>query len=173
MRELKLGKATRVLAVTVLCWTVSGLAVAASPELNVFWAQKLTDPAGRVHAMSDYRGKVLVINFWASWCPPCIREMPAFSKLQDDYRHKNVQFLGLAVDTPDNVQRFVRQRPVSYPLLMGGTHIGELSRELGNRSMGLPFTVLVDAQGRIRQYKLGGISESEMEGLLKLALQPK
>lgn len=165
-----------VLAKTILVACLLGfnsLAQASSPELNLFWAQKLADPAGKVHAMSDYRGKVVVINFWASWCPPCIREMPAFSKLQDDYRHKNVQFVGVAVDSPENVQRFARQRPVSYPLLVGGNGAGELSRGLGNRSMGLPFTVVVDVQGRIRQQKLGGMSESEMESVIKAALQSK
>lgn len=126
----------------------------------------LPDASGRMTPLEQWRGRTLVINFWATWCPPCRKEMPSFSRLQEQYRNKNVQFLGIAVDTPENVRNFAAKTPVSYPLLVGGNEILSRARDLGNLKMGLPFTLIIDAQGRIHARKLGGIGEAELEALL-------
>lgn len=139
---------------------------------DVLWGQKFADLAGKPLAMSAMRGKTLVVNFWATWCPPCRREMPGFSRLHESYRGKGVQFIGVAIDTPENVRDFALQYPVAYPLVMGGDTAVNLSRELGNSNMGLPFTVLIDASGTIRRQKLGGYAESALEADLQQILKP-
>lgn len=135
--------------------------------LNGLLSLSLPDASGHMNALEQWRGRTLVINFWATWCPPCRKEMPAFSRLQEQYRNRNVQFLGIAVDTPENVQDFAAKTPVSYPLLVGGNEILSRARDLGNLKMGLPFTLIIDAQGRIHARKLGGIGEAELEALLR------
>ncbi len=142
---------------------VEGEAAALSRLLSL----SLPDAAGRLTPLDQWRGQTLVINFWATWCPPCREEMPAFSRLQEQYRGRNVQFLGIAVDNPENVQAFAAKAPVSYPLLVGGNEILSHARDLGNLKMGLPFTLIIDPQGRIHARKLGGIGETELDSLLR------
>lgn len=123
-----------------------------------------TDPGGRKATLLDFRGKPLIVNFWATWCPPCLKEMPLFSNLQE--KHPNVQFVGIAADTPDNVQKFVAKHKLSYPVLVGSDDIVSLMAELGNSRNGLPFTLSIDTEGRLRHSKLGGLSETETERII-------
>src|SRR5664279_1771691 len=86
------------------------------PEAAIrqLFATRLNDSDGKPQTISQWRGKTLVINFWATWCPPCREEMPAFSRLQTKYAANGVEFVGIALDTPDNVIAFLKQVPVSY-----------------------------------------------------------
>jgi len=127
-------------------------------------AAPLMDTAGREASLARWRGQPLVINFWATWCPPCLKEMPAFSRLQE--RHRQVQFIGIAVDTPENVRDFAARNPASYPLLVAGQETIPLMAELGNGRGGLPFTLGIDAGGQVRQVRLGALSEAETERLI-------
>ena len=130
------------------------------------FATRLDDSNGKPQAIAQWRGKTLVINFWATWCPPCREEMPEFSRLQSKYSEKGVQFVGIALDTVDNVTRFSQQQAVSYPLLIGGTPGTELSRQLGNASLALPYTVVLGAAGDVRLTRLGRVGADELDALL-------
>jgi len=110
---------------------------------------------GQGTALKNYVGQPLVVNFWATWCPPCVKEMPDLDRLSQQY--PDVRFLGLAIDTQRNVKKFIQEIPVSYDLLVAG-HAGvEVMRGLGNTKGGLPFTVLFDAQGQQQDSVLGQI----------------
>ena len=129
-------------------------------------ATRLNDSAGKPQAIAQWQGKTLVINFWATWCPPCREEMPSFSRLQSKYAANGVQFVGIALDTADNVIKFSLQQPVSYPLLIADREGSELTRQLGNASLGLPYTVVLGPAGDVRMARLGRVSESELDALL-------
>ena len=130
------------------------------------FATRLDDSNGTPQAIAQWQGKTLVINFWASWCPPCREEMPEFSRLQRKYSGKGVQFVGIALDSADNVGRFSQQQAVNYPLLIGGTPGTELSRQLGNDRLALPYTVVLGPSGDVRLARLGRVTERELDTLL-------
>lgn len=124
----------------------------------------LMDPAGKQTTLTQWQGKPLLVNFWATWCPPCLIEMPVFSRLQE--KHKDVQFVGIAIDTTQNVQAFCASRDYSYPLLVGTEQVMSLMGELGNDRNGLPFTLAIDPRGQVRHVRLGGLSEAETEEII-------
>ncbi|MEF8700773.1 MAG: TlpA disulfide reductase family protein [Candidatus Accumulibacter sp. UW25] len=126
------------------------------------FASSLDDLEGRQRSFSNWQGKTLVVNFWASWCPPCREEMPAFSRLQERYAKQGVQFVGIALDTADSVRAFAAASPVSYPLLLGGGDGAELARRFGNTGLGLPYTVVISPAGELRLRHLGPLSEDEL-----------
>ena len=101
--------------------------------------------------MSQWQGKPLIINFWASWCPPCVREMPELSEFSKEIRKHGVHVIGLGVDSSEHIAEFAKQHPVDYPLYVAGITGSELSRQLGNDTGGLPFTVLISSDGKIKK----------------------
>lgn len=125
------------------------------------------DLTGRPQSWPQGEGKIRVINLWAAWCPPCRAEMPAFSRIQQQFADKNVQFIGLALDNPEAVSSFLRTTPVSYPVLIGSTDLLDLTASLGNTALGLPFTFILDAQGRQVSQKLGLWPEAELQAELQ------
>jgi thiol-disulfide isomerase/thioredoxin len=127
-------------------------------------AQTWPDGHGRAQSMAQWKGRPLLVNFWATWCAPCVREMPELDALGK--RHAGVQFVGLAVDTAANVGKFVAKIPVSYPVLITGPGSIDLMRRLGNGPGGLPFTVVLGADGRIRKQILGPVDPAALDGLL-------
>jgi len=129
------------------------------------FAQTLPDPDGTAIALSRWQGKPVVVNFWASWCPPCVKEMPDFEALHKKY--PSVQFLGIGVDTASNIRSFVQKVRVSYPLLVAGHEGIQLMRDLGNQAGGLPFTVVFDAKGREVKRVLGQIKTKEFEQVVQ------
>jgi len=133
-------------------------------------AVRLADVEGRQQPLDQWRGKVLVVNFWATWCEPCREEIPAFVRLQDKYRTRGVQFVGIAIDQRDKVQTFVRQFEINYPILVGGIDAIDISRQSGNRVGGLPFTVVLDRHGQIVGRELGKASEERLEALFRSLL---
>lgn len=141
---------------------------------SALFASTLPDSEGRLQPLDQWRGKTLVINFWAAWCPPCRDEMPGFARLQGKYGDDGVQFVGIALDSADNVRDFVAQTPVNYPLLLGNEagqeSASELARAIGNRTLALPYTLIVDAGGSARFARLGYIAEEELETHLQQAL---
>jgi len=137
---------------------------AVTPDaLQAVWASEFDTPKGETLKLADFRGKPLVLNFWATWCPPCVEEMP----LLDAFFRQNVsngwQVIGLAIDQPSLVKRFVSQFPVDYPIVFGGMHGSELGRLLGNTQGGLPFTVVFDGAGNVMSQKLGKLSADEIK----------
>jgi thiol-disulfide isomerase/thioredoxin len=108
----------------------------------------------------------MVINFWATWCPPCREETPLFVELQEKYREHGVRFIGVAIDDPEPTQDFVDTYGVNYPVLIGDSSAIELSRRLGNRFQGLPFTVVARPDGRIASRVTGEVERDALEPLL-------
>lgn len=136
---------------------------AAAPELASFWATPWVDPAGKPLHIQQYQGKPLLINFWATWCPPCVEELPMLNAFYLQNKAKGWQVLGLAIDRVEMVQRFLHQNPIDFPVAMAGLGGAELGRSLGNVSGGLPFTVVVDSAGAIAQRKLGRVSADNLQ----------
>jgi thiol-disulfide isomerase/thioredoxin len=134
------------------------------PAVAALWALRLARPEGGELALASLRGKPLVVNFWATWCPPCVREMPALDRFHQTFAPKGWQVLGLAIDGPTPVRAFLAKTPVGFPIGLAGLDGTELVRALGNASGGLPFTVLLGADGRVLQRKLGETSFDELAG---------
>lgn len=132
-----------------------------SPTVDPFYDHVFSDVDGQKVAFNTYLGKPLVLNFWATWCPPCVKEMPDLEALHKKY--DTVHFVGVAIDTAVNVQKFSEKVQVSYPLLVAGHGGIAKMRVLGNKSGGLPFTVVFNAEGRIANKVLGQIKPEELD----------
>lgn len=121
----------------------------------------LTDTKGEAGAISDYLGKPLVLNFWATWCPPCLREIPLLVDL--DERHgDDIQVLGVAIDRMEPVLEFMQRLSVAYPVLVGEQDAMQAAGSFGEAFVGLPFTVFADAQGAILGIHTGEIHAPDM-----------
>ncbi len=130
--------------------------------LAALMATPFTTPEGESVTLERWRGKTLLVNFWATWCTPCREEMPLFSATQAQYAANGVQFVGIAIDSAEPVQAFARQLGISYPLLVSNAAGLELARRLGNRVGGLPYTVVIDAEGRLMHAHLGQVRENDL-----------
>jgi thiol-disulfide isomerase/thioredoxin len=129
-------------------------------------ALTLPDPSTVAQPLSRWKDKLLVVNFWATWCLPCREEMPGFSRLHTKYAAKGVQFVGIAFDSADKVREFSDQTPVSYPLLIATASLMPLTAALGDAAGGLPFTVVVGRDGSLLQTRLGLWKEAALEAIL-------
>lgn len=151
---------------------ISGMSISAARGAllpsNPFFGHTFANLQGKGIALSAFAGRPILANFWASWCPPCVREMPDLEAMHHDY--PDVSFLGLAVDTRVNVERFVQKVRVSYPLLLTGTQGISLMRNLGNKAGALPFTVLFDRSGRIAHVVLGEVKPNALRAQLERIL---
>jgi len=130
----------------------------------------LPDASGREQALNQWKGKVLIVNFWATWCAPCREEMPGFVQAQREFGARGLQFVGIAVDEPDKAERFARELNVNYPILIGGYGAIELSKTLGNRVVALPFTIVVDRQGRVAFTQLGPLKPDRLTHIMSKLL---
>ena len=136
------------------------------PDGSALLAISLPDASGKEEPLAQWKGKVLVVNFWATWCAPCRDEMPEFVRAQQELGGKGLQFVGIAVDEPDKVARFAQELGLNYPALIGGYGAMELSKTLGNRMMALPFTVVVDRSGRIVHTQLGPLRDAKLRSIV-------
>lgn len=118
-------------------------------------------------ALSAFRGRPLIINFWATWCAPCIEEMPMLSAFHSSQGQSGPQVLGIAQDQPQRVRAFLETSPVSYPIVFDRPSPGDASVRLGNTRNALPYTVLLDADGRILATHLGDFDRRELERWLR------
>ena len=126
----------------------------------------LPNGAGVEQSLGQWPGKVLVVNFWATWCAPCREEMPEFVRAQNEYGARGLQFVGIAVDQADKVERFSKEFGLNYPSLIGGYGAVELSKTLGNKLAALPFTIIVDRQGRIAHTQLGPLKPDKLRAIV-------
>jgi thiol-disulfide isomerase/thioredoxin len=166
-------------------WMVGGLSVAAGlagalvawqkfephavmdeAVLN-FWMQSFERPEGGTLLMQEFQGKPLLINFWATWCPPCIEELPLIDAFYNRNKSKSLQVIGLAVDQPSMVRRYLTQKPLSFPVGLAGFNGTELGRTLGNAQSVLPYSVIFDAKGRLLAQKAGKLEQSDLDAWLK------
>ncbi|MCK4586402.1 MAG: TlpA family protein disulfide reductase, partial [Gammaproteobacteria bacterium] len=120
-----------------------------APEFN------LPDVNGVLHNSHEWDGKVVILNFWATWCPPCVKETPTFVDLQEQYATAGVQFVGIAIDKKDAVLEFMDTYGVDYPMLIGEDDAINISRDYGNRYGALPYTVVINRQGQIHFVQRG------------------
>lgn len=131
-------------------------------ETGGFWRLSFPQPDGAELATARLLGQPLLLNFWGTWCPPCIQEMPELDRFAREFAARGWRVLGLAVDNPKAVREYLARSPVSYPIALAGFEGGELSRKLGNSGSGLPFTVSFGADGRVRRRKAGATTLDEL-----------
>lgn len=129
---------------------------------SLFWQQRFAQVDGRVLSMSTFKGKPLVLNFWATWCPPCIEELPLIDNFFMENKKKGWQVLGLAVDQAAPVTRFLTQSPLSFSVALAGFPGIEVSRSLGNLSGALPFTVVFGSKGEVLHRKMGKLTRDDL-----------
>ena len=139
------------------------------------YAANFTDANGKLQALRQWQGKIVVVNFWATWCPPCREEMPELSRLQDQYRDRGVVVLGISTDDVAKIREFAKDVRVSYPLLAGDMAGMDLAASLGNDKGVLPYTIVIKADGTVAKTYFGRVDQSLLEQtllpLIKLAQQ--
>jgi len=130
---------------------------------------RLPDVSGKDQSLAQWRDKVLIVNFWATWCGPCREEIPVLLRVQAKHASNGVQVVGISIDSVDKVREFAIEYGIAYPLVIGSMDTIDLTRRLGNKTAGLPYTIVLDRTGRVVKTHLGGISEVELESAIKLA----
>lgn len=165
-------------------WLVGGVALAAAGSgawlawrqtqdvagndeaVQAFWNLELAQPDGGQLALSTLRGKPLLVNFWATWCPPCVRELPMinqFAQRQSGSAGQGIQVLAIAVDQAASVNKWLARQPLNLQMALAGAGGVTLTRSLGNINGGLPFTILLDAQGKAQARKIGELSQQDLD----------
>ncbi|MBS0291844.1 MAG: TlpA family protein disulfide reductase [Proteobacteria bacterium] len=134
---------------------------------EALWNSSFEGLDGQALHMKSLHGRPLLLNFWATWCPPCIQELPLLNAYYGEHRAKGWQVLGLAIDQPANVQKFLQRVPLDFPVALGGLGGTELSRGLGNDKGGLPFTVMFAADGSISRRKIGQLTTQDLQNWSK------
>ena len=134
----------------------------------VLWQQHFETPTGTPLDLTALRGKPLLLNFWATWCPPCVEELPMLNAFYKEQRARGWNVLGLAIDQPSSVRKFLERLPLDFPIGLAGLGGTELGRNLGNLNGGLPFTVVFGADGRILARKMGKVDAADLQRWLAL-----
>lgn len=127
------------------------------------YAQSLNDVHGVPQALAQWKGKPLLVNFWAPWCAPCVQEMPELASLAQASAAKGINIIGIGIDSPANISQFATKFKIGYPLYVAGMSGTDLARELGNTGGGLPYTVLIGADGQVRKTYLGRLKFDELK----------
>jgi thiol-disulfide isomerase/thioredoxin len=153
-----------------LQWRASAADAEAVADLRML---QLPDLAGARQSLAQWEGKVLIVNFWATWCEPCREEVPALSRTRRAYQANGVEVVGIAVDSASKVAAFAKELDVPYPLLLGGLEVIDLSRRLGNRVGALPYTLVLDRNGRLVLSHLGAVTEQQLRQVLAPLLAVK
>jgi thiol-disulfide isomerase/thioredoxin len=139
---------------------------AEAPAVQRLLSQTFNDAAGSQQSLSQFKDQALVVNFWATWCAPCVEEMPELSTLQTELDASKIKIIGIGIDSPSNIREFAAKHKISYPLYVGGMEASDLSRQLGNQAGGLPFTVVVGRDGQIKKTFLGRLKMNELRAEL-------
>lgn len=155
------GVAAAAAGAGVAWWRLRPAAVLSGAE-NAFWAGSFPGVKGEPVAVAGFRGRPLLVNFWATWCPPCVDELPLINRFHREHAASGWQVLGLAVDQSAPVARFLQHMPLDFPVALAGFAGLELARSLGNPSGALPFSVVFSADGTVGHRKLGKVTEEEL-----------
>jgi len=152
-----------------LCSRGSGAGLAMAPDgvVERVLSARVADVKGGTQSLEQWRGQVLVVNYWATWCAPCREEIPGFVRLQERYGSRGLQFVGIAIDQPDKVAEFAIEFRINYPLLLGGLETIELLRQAGNRAGVLPYTLVIDRKGNLVSREQGGLKEAKLERIIQ------
>lgn len=149
-------------------WRLDAPAVG-GPAESAFWASSLDGLDGQPVPLARFRGKPLLVNFWATWCPPCVEELPLLSRFHEEQRSRGWQVLGIAVDQPSAVRQWLQRSPLAFPVVLAGLQGTEMSRSLGNEAGGLPFSVLFGPRGEVLARKLGQLLPGDLQAWARQA----
>jgi thiol-disulfide isomerase/thioredoxin len=137
---------------------------AAEPvDQHAFWTQSFESPSGEQLPITVFKGQPLLVNFWATWCPPCVDELPLLDRFWRENASKKAQVLALAIDQPSAVKKFLLRQPLGFPIGLAGLGGTELAKSLGNAAGGLPFSVFFNADGSIWRQKLGQLTQEDLD----------
>ncbi|NDV11425.1 TlpA family protein disulfide reductase [Crenobacter sp. HX-7-9] len=162
------GKTKRLLPLAILLSSLLAVAAPAA-QASALTATPFATLAGKTQTLADYRGRVVVVNFWASWCAPCREEMPLLERLRNRWQAKGGEVVGIALEDARSAAAMARSLGVRYPILVGNADTLALMRSLGNQAGGLPFTVVLDREGRVVARLTGKLSEQN----LRDAVEPR
>ena len=135
---------------------------------DAIWTMSFDTPDGVPQPMNGFRGKPLLLNFWATWCPPCVEELPLLDAFYQMQKAKGWQVLGLAVDQPSAVRKWLQAKPLTFAVGMAGLGGTDLSKSMGNKAGSLPFTVVFGASGALLHRKTGKVSQEDLDQWAKL-----
>lgn len=152
-----------VLAGLGLSWWRNQTDARPSPDASALWNLSFDTLGPTALTMRSLAGRPLLINFWATWCPPCVEELPLLNRFYEEHRHNGWQVLGLAVDQPAAVEAFLRRAPVGFKVAMAGMSGIELSKTLGNVGGGLPFTAIFGSDGQVLHRKMGRVTALDLQ----------
>ena len=136
--------------------------LAGNSSADPFWALEMETPHGEMLKISSLAGQPLLVNFWATWCPPCVEELPLLNSFHQEQQARGWRVLGLAVDQPSAVRTWLQKSPLDFPIVMAGLDGTELSKRMGNLTGGLPFSVAFSATGDVLQRKSGQLLPSDL-----------
>jgi thiol-disulfide isomerase/thioredoxin len=165
---------TTVLALVAGYWMAQAMHPSASPPVTTpsygggtMIDFTLPDLEGNSRSLKEWRGKVIVLNFWATWCPPCREEIPLFIALQKEHAADGLEVIGVAVDNKTSVMAYRQSAGINYTILMGGDDAMDLAAKYGDRMDSLPYSVIISRSGSIEARKLGAFDEPELNGLIE------
>ena len=158
IRQLNIMKKLK--KITIILLLLSHFNATAGDILPAF---SFPDTDEKIHSISEWQQKILVINFWATWCQPCLKEIPEFIQLQTQFTHKNVQFIGVAIDDVSSVMRYKNTANINYPVLIASEWDGfNLAQQLGNGANTVPYTVVINATGQIIYRHAGAVKKEDL-----------
>lgn len=135
----------------------------ATTSTSAFFSQQWRNTAGKTENLTQWKGQILVLNFWASWCAPCVEEMPELSALQEKWGNQPIKIIGIGVDSLENIQHFQKQYRIQFPLYAAGMDGIDIARSLGNKTMGLPFTAIISPKGNIVKTYSGRLKMEQLQ----------
>lgn len=144
-------------------WWRSPVTATPDPAVLALWNLELDSPDGAPVQLQALRGKPVLVNFWATWCPPCVEELPMINQFFRDHAEQGLQVLGLAVDQPSSVRTFLQKTPLDFTIAMAGLGGADLSRTFGNTTGALPYSVLIGADGQVIHRKMGQLKIPDLQ----------